>query len=196
MKGRGLAGLVMLAVAACGPAPAPAEDAPAETLSPETAIAAERAALSRCGAVSAEGYCGIRFGAPVGEATRRFPVRLEGYEAREDSDVSPERCYELFAVEPVMGVSFLIENGQVGRIDIITGAVRTADGFGVGTQASAIRTHYGPALGVATNDLEPEITNLTATVGAVRFIFEIQDGLVRAWRAGLPPSIDYIAHCG
>lgn len=196
MRGRGLAGLVFLALAGCGPAPAPEEAAPAETLSPDEAVAAERAALTRCGAVSAEGYCNIRFGSPVAEAKQRFPVALEGYEAREGADISPDRCYELFAVQPVLGVSFLIENGQVGRIDIITEAVRTLDGFGVGTQASAIRTHFGPALGVATNDLEPEITNLTATVGAIRFIFEIQDGLVRAWRAGLPPTVDYIAHCG
>lgn len=196
MKGRGLAGLVMLGLAACGPAPAPAENTPAGALSPAEAIAAERAALSRCGAVSPEGYCGIRFGAPVAEAVQRFPVRLEGYEARDGEDASPERCYELFAVPPVMGVSFLIENGQVARIDIITEAVRTTDGFGVGTQASAIRTHYGDALDMATNELEPDITNLGATVGAARFVFEIQEGLVRAWRAGLVPAVDYIAHCG
>jgi len=194
MRGRGLTGLAMLALAACTPAPETV--APAETSSPSEAVAAERAALARCGEVSAAGYCGIPFGAPVAEARTRFPVALEGYEAREGDDTSTERCYELFAVAPVIGVSFLVENAKVGRIDIITEAVRTSDGFGVGTQASAIRTHYGDALGVATNELEPEITNLTATTGAVKFVFEIQDGLVRAWRAGLPPSVDYIAHCG
>ncbi len=49
---------------------------------------------------------------------------------------------------------------------------------------------------MATNELEPDITNLGATVGAARFVFEIQEGLVRAWRAGLVPAVDYIAHCG
>jgi hypothetical protein len=27
-------------------------------------------------------------------------------------------------------------------------------------------------------------------------VFEIQDGVVRAWRAGIAPTIDYVAHCG
>jgi hypothetical protein len=199
MTGRGILGLVLLAASACTPAPSPdatdaAADAPASV---SEAVAAERAALSSCGAVSASGYCGIQFGMPVEQAKNLFPVTLEGYEQLpEGSDISPLRCYELFAVAPVLGVSFLIENAQVGRVDIITEAVRTDAGFGVGTQASAIRTHYGASLGVKTNELEPEITDLAATVGTTKFIFEIQDGLVRGWRAGTAPTIDYVAHCG
>lgn len=198
MAGRGITGLILLALAACTPAPSPDDettDGAGETLSVSEALAAERAALSRCGDVTAQGYCGIRFGAPVEEAKGRFPVALEGYENREDSDLSPERCYELFAVQPVMGVSFLAEDGRIARIDIITEAVRTDQGFGVGTQALAIRTHYGETLGVETNELEPDITNLTAREGATAFVFEIHDGLVRSWRAGLSPAVDYVAHC-
>ncbi len=197
MAKRGILGLMMLAGAACTPAPSPdgLETGTAPTVS--EAVAAERAALSRCGEVSESGYCGIEFGMAVDEAKGRFPVALEGYEQQPPgSDVSPQRCYELFAVEPVLGVSFLIEGAKVGRIDIITEAVRTDAGFGVGTQASAIRTHYGASLGAKTNALEPEITDLSAMVGATKFIFEIQDGLVRGWRAGLAPTIDYVAHCG
>ena len=97
---------------------------------------------------------------------------------------------------PVTGVSFLVEGGKVGRIDVLTEAIRTAEGFGVDTQALAIRTHYGDGLYVETNALEPDITDLTATVGATKYVFEIQDGLVRSWRAGVEPTIAYVAHCG
>lgn len=195
---RGLLVLGVLLASACGgsaPAPAMPEEEFSK-LTPAEAIAAEREALSRCADVTNDGYCGIRFGMGVDEAHKVFPVEFEGSEVRDGADLSPNRCYELFAVPPVTGISFLVEGGKVGRIDVLTEAVRTAEGFGVGTQALAIRTHYGNGLYVETNALEPDITDLTATVGATKYVFEIQDGLVRSWRAGIEPTITYVAHCG
>jgi hypothetical protein len=32
-------------------------------------------------------------------------------------------------------------------------------------------------------------------MGGTKFIFEIQDGSVRAWRAGVMPTVDYVEHC-
>jgi hypothetical protein len=197
-RGLGILALGLLA-AACGgantPAPAMPEDEYA-LLTPDEANDAERDALARCGDVSAEGYCGVRFGMPAEEARKVFPVEFAGSEVRAGADVSEDRCYELFAVPPVTGVSFLVEGGKVGRIDVLTEAVRTSEGFGVGTQALAIRTHYGDGLYVETNALEPYIIDLTATVGDTKYVFEIQDGLVRSWRAGIEPTIAYVAHCG
>lgn len=197
--GRGFPGLVFLALAAsCGPANAPAAPDVIDpaTLTPDEALSAERDALARCGHASVEGYCGVRFGMPVEEARRAFPVVLEGYETREGADLSPDRCYELFAVPPVIGVSFLVEKGVVGRLDVLTETVQTAEGFGVGTQASAIRTKFGDTISVAANELEPEITDLSVTQGGSKYVFEIQDGVVRSWRVGMTPTIDYVAHCG
>lgn len=190
----GIVGLLLL-LAACDNAPV-APVVPEEAPSPDEAAAAERTALGRCGEVTAAGYCGVRFGMTVEEARQAFPVALESYEAPAAGDTSSAACYELFAAEPVTGVSILVEGGRVGRVDFLTETARTADGFGVGTQASAIRTRYGDTMGVATNALEPEITDLTVTEGDAKFVFEIQDGVVRAWRAGVPPTIDYVAHCG
>lgn len=195
---RGLLVLGVLLASACGgsaPAPAMPEEEFSK-LTPAEAIAAEREALSRCADVTNDGYCGIRFGMGVDEARKVFPVEFEGSEVRDGADLSPNRCYELFAVPPVTGISFLVEGGKIGRIDVLTEAVRTIEGFGVGTQALAIRTHYGNGLYVETNALEPDITDLTATVGATKYVFEIQDGLVRSWRAGIEPTITYVAHCG
>lgn len=197
-RGRGILVLALLA-SGCGGGNTPAPAMPEEefsALTPAEAIAAERDALSRCGTVTNEGYCGVRFGMPVGEATKVFPVEFAGSEVHAGADLTPDRCYELFAVPPVTGVSFLIEGGKVGRIDVLSEAIRTAEGFGVATQAMAIRTHYGDGLYVETNALEPDITDLTATVGATKYVFEIQDGLVRSWRAGVEPTIAYVAHCG
>lgn len=195
--GRAITGSVLLALmlAACGPAEAPEPVDPAD-LALDEARAAEEAALASCGEATAEGYCGVRFGAAVQDAVKTLPVKLEGYEAREGSDLSPDRCYELFPVPPVSGVSFLVERGVVGRIDVINETVRMGDDVGVGTEAQALRTRFGDALQSQPNTIEPEITDLSLMQGATKFVFEIQDGSVRAWRAGMAPTIDYVAHCG
>lgn len=194
----GITGLVFVALlsAGCsGPAREPADEVDTSNFTPEEAVSAERAALSRCGEVTREGYCGIRFGMPVAEAMKAFPVKLEGYESLAGAAPSPDACAELFAVQPVRGISFLAERGVIGRVDVMTDVTRSPEGFGVGTQASAIRTHFGDALDVNVNDLEPEIVDLGITEGTTKFVYEIQDGVVRSWRAGVAPTVDYVAHC-
>ncbi len=195
---KGITGVVfaVLLIGGCSrPAPGPADAVDTSNFTPDEAEDAERAALSRCGEVTVEGYCGVRFGMPAAEAMKVFPVKLEGYEALAGAAQAPEACAELFAVQPVRGVSFLAEGGVIGRVDVITEIVRSPEGFGVGTQASAIRTQFGDALRVSVNDLEPEITDLSIAQGAAKFVYEIQDGIVRSWRAGIAPTVDYIAHC-
>lgn len=192
--------LVALALAACGGEPAP--DAGGDPDGDEAAVelsaaeAAERDALSRCGVVGPEGYCGVRFGMTREAAEAAFPVKLENYETAPPADVDPLRCYELFAVAPVTGISLLVEGGAIARIDFISATARTADGFGVGSPATDIRAKFGAALNETPNIYEPEITDLSVTQGAAKLIFEIEDGIVRSWRAGVLPSIDYPAHCG
>jgi hypothetical protein len=191
--------LVALALAACGSEPASdagplAEDGTSIELS--AAEGAERDALARCGAVGPEGYCGVRFGMTREAAMAAFPVQLEYYDTAPPVDVDPLRCHELFAVAPVTGVSLLVEGGVIVRIDFISATARTADGIGVGTPVEAIRAKFGAGLSETPNTYEPEITNLGVPQGAAKFLFEIDDGVVRSWRAGVTPAIDYPAHCG
>jgi hypothetical protein len=128
------------------------------------------------------------------EARAAFPVAFDFPEGQAPGDAS--RCYELFPVAPVTGISLLVEAGRIGRIDVISETVRTVEGFGVGTLVSDLRTAYGAALSEAANTLEPEVTDLSVKQGDTKFLFEIVSGAVRAWRAGTAPTIDYPAHCG
>lgn len=191
-----------LAMSACGPSPAPVAE-PTERVSVEPAPldpeapAAEQAALASCGPVTAQGYCGVTFGMNPQQANATFPGGLESYDGTDPSgQTDPNRCFELFGVEPVQGVSFLIEGQKVGRVDFLTEAARTADGFGVGTAGIAIHDRFGAAAVDAPNKYEQEVTDLTVTDGAAKYVFEIQDGKVRGWRAGVAPAIDYTEHCG
>ncbi len=193
---------VAIALAACGPAPAPAgvhentASVEPEPLDPE-APAAEQAALASCGPVTGQGYCGVTFGMTPEQATARFPVGLDGYDgAGADAQGKPDHCFEMFGTEPVQGISFLVEGGKVGRVDFLTDAAKTADGFGIGSDAEVIRAKFGAAVMDAPNKYEPEVTDLTVTEGASKFVFEIQGGKVRGWRVGTAPTIDYTEHCG
>ncbi|MDP3738119.1 MAG: hypothetical protein Q8R02_12060 [Hyphomonadaceae bacterium] len=192
---------VLVLAAACSPSPeVPLSEAPAsvepEPLDPG-APAAEQAALSGCGPVTAEGFCGVTFGMAPKEALTKFPVKLEVYSGGDPAaQADPNRCFEMLAAEPVQGVSFLVEMNKVGRLDILSESAKTVDGFGVGTSAADIKAKFGAGVSEQPNKYEPEIAELVVPRGAAKFIFEIQDTKVRAWRAGIMPTIDYVEHCG
>jgi len=184
-----LPALGALALAACGGEPAldagpRMEDGTAIELS--EAEVAEHGALSRCGVVSAEGYCGVRFGMTPEAAAAAFPVKLESYESAPGAEDDLLACHELFAAEPV----------TVGRIDFISITARTAEGFGVGSSVAAIRAKFASAVSEKPNIYEPEITDISVAQGATKYIFEVENDTVRSWRVGLAPTIDYPAHCG
>jgi hypothetical protein len=191
-----------LGVAACGESKPASEAAPDHPASIEpapldpNAPAAEQAALAKCGPVTAEGYCGVTFGMAPAAAKTKFPVALEVYSGDTSATPDPNACFELFAAEPVQGVTFLVEGAKVGRVDVLSEAPKTADGFGVGSSADDIRAKFGSQVSEAPNKYEPEVTELSVSQGAAKFIFEIQDDKVRAWRAGVAPTIDYVEHCG
>jgi hypothetical protein len=173
-------------------APASVEPAPLDPNAP----AAEQAALANCGPVTAQGYCGITFGMAPDVARQKFPVPLQNYSGDTGVATDPNACFELFPEPPVQGVTFLVEMARVGRVDVMSEAPKTADGFGVGTAADAIKAKFGAAVTEVPNKYEPEVKELSVNDGATKYIFEIQDGKVRAWRAGVLPTIDYVEHCG
>jgi hypothetical protein len=193
------AALLAIVLAACG-GPNPEPDHAPEAVEPApldpNAPAAELAALASCGAVTAQGYCGVTFGMTPTEARTKFPVGLDTYSGGDPaSQGDPNRCYEMFATAPVQGISFLVEMNKVGRIDVMSEGARTVDGFGVGTAAEEIKTKFGAAVTEQPNKYEPEVSELVVSDGGARFVLEIQDGRVRAWRAGVMPTIDYVEHC-
>ena len=68
-------------------------------------------------------------------------------------------------------------------MDFLTPTARTANGFGVGSKADAIRAAFGAAVSETPSTYEPEITDLNVAQGAAKFVFEIDDNVVRSWRA-------------
>jgi hypothetical protein len=180
-------------------APAEVRDEGDFTLPPTPEAAAASAAaqahaVDACGPVSAAGFCGVKFGMTVAAAKKVYPGKLETLTS--DDGVDPQACFELFGNAPIKGVSFLVEQSKIGRVDFLEEGPKSADGFGVGSDADAMRRRYGPALKEQPNKYEPEVTDLIVEQPPTRQVFEVQDGKVRAWRAGVPPTIDYGERCG
>lgn len=191
--------LLAVVLAACGAAPDGEPEAAAPGLVPEpeltAAASAERAVLSQCGAVSPDGYCGVRIGMTPEAAAAAFPVKLQGYDGPSSADGEVAACYELFAAEPVTGIGLVVERNAVRRIDFLSQTARTTEGVGVGSTAESLRVTFGSALVEAPNLYEPEVTDARVVLGASKYVFEIQAGAVRAWRVGAPPLIDYATPC-
>lgn len=190
--------VLALALSACSPRPeVPAEP---ETASnepvPEPTAAEANAPLAACAPATAAGWCGVTFGVSPTDAKAAFPVPLVRYSGDTNVVHDPQLCFEMFAQEPIQGVSFLAEDNRIGRVDIVAEGPKTADGFGVGSTADEIRAKYGAALQEGPNKYEPEVTELTLEQAPGKILFEIQDGKVRAWRAGIAPTIDYVERCG
>jgi hypothetical protein len=193
------------ALSGCSPKEKPAA-APGESLAegdftvpptPEAAAAnaaAQAHAVDACGPVSADGFCGVKFGMAAAAAKGAYPGKLETLSGDDAPD--PQACFELFGNVPIKGVSFLLEQSKVGRVDFLEQGPKSADGFGVGSDGAAIRAKYGAALKEHPNKYEPEITELIVEQPPGRQVFEVQDGKVRAWRAGVAPTIDYVERCG
>ncbi|MEP7210746.1 MAG: hypothetical protein ABI740_07905 [Alphaproteobacteria bacterium] len=199
--------VAVVALALCGCSPkAEVVAAPGETLgegdftlppTPEAAAAnasAQAHAIDACGPVSADGFCGVRFGMAVAAARGIYPGKLETLSGDDAPD--PQACFELFGNMPIKGVSFLVEQSKIGRVDFLEEGPKSADGFGVGSDAAAIRAKYGATLKEQPNKYEPEVVDLIVEAPPGRQVFEVQDGKVRAWRAGVPPTIDYVERCG
>lgn len=200
------AALAGLALAGCSPKEKVAV-APGETLdegdftlppTPQTAAAnaaAQAQAVDACGPVTADGFCGVKFGMAVADARKAYPGKLETLSG-DGAAIDPQACFELFGNTPIKGVSFIVEQSKIGRVDFLEEGPKSIDGFGVGSDGAAIRAKYGAELQEHPNKYEPEVADLTIDMAPGRQVFEIQDGKVRAWRAGIAPTIDYVERCG
>jgi hypothetical protein len=112
--------------------------------------------------------------------------------------VTPRGCdYAFPRGEADLG--FMIEQGQIVRVDVRRPDIRTALGAGVGDSEARLEALYGGRLQVSP---EPHahgqyLAVLPADTIARphRIIFEIEQGVVTAIRAGRLPQVEYVEGC-
>lgn len=204
MRGYLVLGAV-LALAGCNPKPAeapgaapppPVEEPLAGGPSAEgPAGGASSNDVSACAApVSAAGYCGVLIGMTADAAKAAYPGGLNQFVTAADLAKEPDQCFELFVGEAGKGVSFLVEEGQVRRVDIPVGGPFTVEGFGVGTPEADIRRKHSDAKS-SPNKYDETATDLSYAEGEGKVLFEIKGGKVQAFRAGSMPQVEYVEGC-
>jgi hypothetical protein len=99
------------------------------------------------------------------------------------------------------GVRLMLENNMLVRIDVDSGPVTTRDGAKVGDPESRILELYSGRVDVAPHKYSDGWHYLTVRPVApadsfFRFVFETDGKVVRSFRAGQRPQVEYVERCG
>ena len=98
------------------------------------------------------------------------------------------------------GVRVMVENGVIGRVDVDTTSVPTAEGARVGDSEESVRALYGQRLATSPHkytDGHYLTVRASAPADTIhRIIFEAAKGRVVNYRAGQLPQVGYVERCG
>lgn len=128
------------------------------------------------------------------------PVRF-GTPAAAGSGVANPGCGYWRPADAPRGVSFMIENGSIVRVDVDSAGPKTAEGIGIGSPESAIRAAYGQHLTIQLHKYQWEagwkyFLYLPADDSLNAIVFETDGTAVRTFRAGRRPQVEYVERCG
>lgn len=136
----------------------------------------------------------LRFGMTVAEAEAALP----GIHFPKGAEKSG--CARATVPGMPKGVSLMIENGIVVRVDVDTSSVPTVEGARVGDSEASVRQLYGARLTVSphkyTDGHYLTVRSSTATDTVHRLIFETDKSRVLVYRAGTMPQVAYVEGCG
>lgn len=141
--------------------------------------------------VSAVGIGPVRAGMTLAEAGRALGVPLSADSAS---------CTYVRPPGVPVGVSFMIVDGRVARVDVDSGAVRTTAGAGIGDSETRVRSLYAGRVAVQpqkyTAGHSLVVTPRARADSAYRLIFETDSGVVTRYRAGALPAVAWVERCG
>lgn len=170
-------------------------------LMPATPLAAETlpAAVKNDSAViNFEGFGPAKFGGDEEQVRMSWGRPLQA-----STPAAGASCYQLF-MDPMpeagKGIVFLFEDGKFARYDVDMPQFTAPGDFGVGARAEDILAKFAGRIEVQAHKYVEGGRNLIvspADGGAARLLFEVNaDGVVSAWRIGVPPQIHYVEGCG
>jgi hypothetical protein len=138
--------------------------------------------------VSTDSYGPVVVGATVGEAEAAsgLPLRVE---------LESDGCAYYVATGAPKGVSFMVIDGIVARIDFDKAGVRTKSGFGVGTSEAEILRRFPTAVVTPHAYTDGHYVTITDETTGNKVVFETDGTTVTAYHAGRPPEVEYIEGC-
>jgi len=135
--------------------------------------------------ISTVGLDTVNFGMTVFQAERAAGTTMTPCEPVSE-------CYRVTPVDAPEGISFVVHEGTIERVDIASGPITTVSGVGIGTEESHIIELFGDQ--IEREPIDDATTNLVfvptdETDAAFRVIFTISDGVVQTFRSGRIPLV-------
>jgi hypothetical protein len=147
--------------------------------------------------VTARGVGPVRVGMSASEASAALGQPL----VMPSEATADDRCaYATWRGSPP-GVSLMIENGHVERVDVDSASVPTTAGVRVGDSEESVRSVYAERVTTTPHKYDPSGHNLTvrpasAADSMFRIVFETDGKRVMRFRAGRLPAVQYVEGCG
>jgi hypothetical protein len=108
-------------------------------------------------------------------------------------------CYRVTPAVAPEGISFLVTESTIERVDIVAGPITTRSGAGIGTTQERIVELFGGQIETAVNaDSSVDLIFVPQddTDAEFRVIFTVRDGVVESFRSGRIPQVTDPDPCG
>jgi hypothetical protein len=204
---RSTAFLSLLVCAACGTG-GDSESSAAPDTTPAAAMPADSAPPPSAPSASTDGAWTVRFDGAgplrVGMTFDEARTALGGDLAMNDAagavEPGPDRCDLPRSAALPAGVRVMVEGQRVVRVQVDSGATATAEGARIGDGEARIQQLYGDRMTVQPHKytdgrylvVRPEAQSDTTHL----LVFETEGGVVRRFRAGQKPQVEYVEGCG
>jgi len=114
-------------------------------------------------------------------------------------DSGTEGCSYVRPSTLTAGVSFMVVDDEIARVDVDTSTVATQSGLRVGSTEEDVYEAYGDQIEETENLYDPEEPRLMFvpkdTSDGTRMIFEMSEGVVNRVIAGRQPEVEYPEGC-
>lgn len=160
-----------------------ATEAPPTTVVPPDADEYGPPQLSAGSPVSTAGLGAVTFGLTVAQAQRAAGTAMIALGPESD-------CYRVVAHRGPEGVTFLVHEGTIERVDIDSGPVTTRSGVGIGTSETTVTDLFGDKI---QRQSRPDgstdliFVPVDASDRNYRVVFNVVDGAVRSFKSGKIP---------
>lgn len=153
----------------------------------------QSASLTSTSRLRLDGIAGVTVGMTLDEASRAGGVTIEPPARNETIN----GCGSTEAVEGPKGLSFMVVRGEIVRIDVHRGPIRTLSGVGIGTEEDVVIETYRGQIEV---DPHPYVrghylTYVPEDGSGLSLIFETDGFEVTSFRSGEQRAVSAIEGC-
>jgi hypothetical protein len=155
-----------------------------------------QARLTEQSKVSIYGIGSVRVGMTINEVQRVAGVRL----VQTPSGGEEYGCFYYEPSSSPSGVSFIVTNGRIARVDINNPRIATIRGVGIGDTENRIKSVYSRQIQVTPHTYMTGGHYLTfipkdSADKNYRIVFETDNNRVIQYRAGRLPEVEYVEGC-